>query len=678
MISRLGNHLLRRLRHRLEAEALDKAVEADILITGMWDVDGVPMRGFTAHPTMLERTPRQIQRLVAGRGKGSSSVSAAATSIEYDGIVYSIDEDSLPSANTGAGRNRSASKATGTRQGADTRYRRLTQQLLREVRCAADRPQAADVATLLLLARAVTESGIPIAEALRVLRTPRPIITMVASVAGFEGAFIDLLARGFVLPGKVAIASGYELSSASARFSRHDSERWRAIIFPGIKFDPDELEDIDKRVGRAALTTRPILGVAENETRLPQRLKSAAHLTLSTGLLDMALVKEVIATVLDEEPESGLPDESCALLSLSDLAISIRPGVTATHALNVLEQIAATKRADQQVGDEKRGGRDSRGESATRSRISKAGRGDPGSGSEIIQPIPVTETDADRLVPRVENLTGYGEAKDWALGLKEDIALWRTGNLAWADMSTKLLLSGPPGTGKTTFARALCNSLQVPLIATSVATWLEPGYLGDVLKRMSAAFAEAESLRPAILFIDELDGIGTRRQQGEFAEYTNSVINRGLELLDGATRSSGVIVVAATNHAQAIDPALRRSGRLERHIELPLPDTQALVGILRHHLGVDLDAVINSAPPETTKARVTEDADAVLPDKASDQTGTGTSEPAEAEGTDERPGAADPSVPMDGSCHQATAPITRTEALESAFQSAGDASHGNV
>lgn len=127
-----------------------------------------------------------------------------------------------------------------------------------------------------------------------------------------------------------------------------------------------------------------------------------------------------------------------------------------------------------------------------------------------------------------------------------------------------------------------------------------------------------------------------------------------------------------------IDPALLRSGRLEKHIEIPPPGTEVIVGILRHHLGNDLGGVVATAPPEATQARVTEDADAVLPDKASDQTETGTAEPAEAKGTDERPGTADPSAPMDGSCHPPTAPITRTEALESASQSAGDASHGNV
>lgn len=680
MTSRLGTHLLRRLRHRLEAEALDRAVGADVLIAGAWDVDGAQIRGFTAHPTMLQKTPRQIQRLMARLGSGDgSSRSRAATSMNFEDNVYVIDEDAAPPSNMDASqKKRRDPKASAPRRSSNAHYRRLTATLLRAVRGSADRPQAADIATLLLLARAVSDSGIPLTEVLRVLRTPRPIITMVAPVAGFEGALIDLLARGFVLPGKVAIASGYELSSAPARFSLHHSERWRAIIFPGIKFDPDELEDIDKRVGRAALLPHPILGVAESDERLPERLKSAAQLTLSTGPLDMALLKEVIAVVLDEEPEKRLPDEACALLSLSDLAISIRPGVTAKQVIGVLEQIAGMKPVDPEAGSGKPGSKDSRGETTSWKRTSKSGRGDPGSGSEVIQPVALTGGDRDRPVARVETLAGYGQACEWALSLKSDLDLWRTGDLGWEEMSTKLLLSGPPGTGKTTFARALCNSLQVPLVVSSVSTWLEPGYLGDVLKRMSAAFAEAESLQPAILFIDELDGIGTRRQRGDWVDYSNAIINRGLELLDGASRSSGVIVVAATNHPTMIDPALLRSGRLERHIEIPRPDTAALVGILKHHLKSDLDAVVASAPSEITDAAASGHANALLPDTAAEN---GKCEPASADDPKETAadGATDiPPHATDGASDPATAPITRTEALESAFQSAGDASHGNV
>lgn len=85
MTSRLGTHLLRRLRHRLGAEALDRAADADILMAGTWDVDGVQVRGFTAHPMMLQRTPRQIERLVARLGtRVGSSRSSAITSMNFD------------------------------------------------------------------------------------------------------------------------------------------------------------------------------------------------------------------------------------------------------------------------------------------------------------------------------------------------------------------------------------------------------------------------------------------------------------------------------------------------------------------------------------------------------------------------------------------------------------------
>ena len=614
MTSRLGNHLLRRLRRSLEAEALDRAVESDILIASARDVDGVQVCRYAAHPLMLERTPSQIEQLLARLGPRGTSSPPPAVSTGDEGIAGSFDQDFLWPSSSGPRLKRDVSAPVGQGYGGDANSRCLTARLLRDVRRSVDRPQAAEVATLLLLARAVTDSGVSLMEVLRALRTSRPIVTLVASVAGFEGSFTDLLTKGFVLPGKVAITSGYELSSASVRFSMHGSCRWRIVMFPGGKFDADDHEENDTRVDRAALTSYPILGVAEAIDLIPPRLREASFLTLCTGPLDSDLVEEVVHAVLGEASGVRLPDDSCSLLTLSDLALAIRPGGTPEHAVHVLRQIAATRGANLEAGSGKPRNKDSQRNEGSWSRTSKSGRGNPGSGSEIIQPTPVTDADNDRPVPRVESLTGYGEAADWAMSLKTDLELWRTGGLCWEDMSTRILLSGPPGTGKTLFARALCNTLQVPLIATSVATWLEPGYLGDVLKRMTAAFAEAESLRPAILFVDELDGIGTRRQQGDWAEYTNSIVNRGLELLDGATRSQGVIVVAATNHPSMIDPALLRSGRLEKHIEIQQPDTQAIVGILRHHLGNDLAGVVASAPPDIMEPAVSANPVAIVPD----------------------------------------------------------------
>lgn len=136
----------------------------------------------------------------------------------------------------------------------------------------------------------------------------------------------------------------------------------------------------------------------------------------------------------------------------------------------------------------------------------------------------------------------------------------------------------------------------VPLIATSVARWLESSNLGDVLAAMNATFEHATRSAPCILFIDEIDNIGNRGGSDRpYDDYWSSLVNRVLELLDGAAKTEGVIVVGATNRPDKIDPALLRSGRLEKHIVIPQPGTAALVTIIAHHLGSDLDGVLNSS-----------------------------------------------------------------------------------
>ncbi|MBL0935160.1 MAG: AAA family ATPase [Rhizobiaceae bacterium] len=206
-------------------------------------------------------------------------------------------------------------------------------------------------------------------------------------------------------------------------------------------------------------------------------------------------------------------------------------------------------------------------------------------------------------VPTVETLAGYGDARTWALTLMSDLDLWRAGSVPWSDLSTKLLLSGPPGTGKTTFARALGNTLQLPVFATSVATWLEASHLGDVLARMRDCFDEVQAARPCILFIDEIDGIGRRQDQTrEYADYWNAIVNKALELMDGALKSDGIIIVGATNRPNDIEPALRRSGRLETHIVIPTPDMHALESIIAFHLGDDIDGVAATMPSARSSA----------------------------------------------------------------------------
>lgn len=182
-----------------------------------------------------------------------------------------------------------------------------------------------------------------------------------------------------------------------------------------------------------------------------------------------------------------------------------------------------------------------------------------------------------------------GEARHWALDLVGDCALWRAGTLDWLDVPNRaLLLSGPPGTGKSTFPKLLARSLGVPLIETSVAEWNAHRNLSGTLEQMRSVFASIPQ-GGGVLFIDELDGIGRRDQPDlHYRSYWDQIVNQLLTLVGQAMRSPGVVIIGATNYPDRIDPALLRSGRIERHIRLNLPDGTARSGIIRHYAKVDL------------------------------------------------------------------------------------------
>jgi ATP-dependent Zn protease len=130
------------------------------------------------------------------------------------------------------------------------------------------------------------------------------------------------------------------------------------------------------------------------------------------------------------------------------------------------------------------------------------------------------------------------------------------------------------------------NSAGVRFIAASFAAWQAAGHLGDMLKAMRRSFAEARKQVPAILFIDEIDAVGSREEGDRHgSSYRMQVINGFLEEMDSISREEGVIVVGACNHPDRIDPAVLRAGRFDLKIEVPMPDTAAIHGILRGHLG---------------------------------------------------------------------------------------------
>ncbi|TAY88105.1 AAA family ATPase [Rhizobium leguminosarum] len=192
------------------------------------------------------------------------------------------------------------------------------------------------------------------------------------------------------------------------------------------------------------------------------------------------------------------------------------------------------------------------------------------------------------VIPReatLDDMAGYGEAKNWGLDLARDIADWRTGSISWEEVDKGILLSGPPGVGKTIFSRALAATCGVELVVASYAKWQSKGHLGDFLRAMLASFAEAKKKAPSILFIDELDAFGERTAGGtDNSSYDIKAINALLEQLDGLDGREGVVVVGACNHPEWIDAAITRPGRLDRQVRIPLPDLEARAGIFRMHL----------------------------------------------------------------------------------------------
>ena len=192
---------------------------------------------------------------------------------------------------------------------------------------------------------------------------------------------------------------------------------------------------------------------------------------------------------------------------------------------------------------------------------------------------------------RLDDLAGYGEAKAWGQELGQDMKLWREGKLDWDEVDHRaVVLAGPPGTGKTSFAGVLAATLEVPLIASNVAEWNGHKHLSGTLNRMKEVFAQAIAKAPCVLLVDEIDGISSRTQiSGDHVEYWTQIVNLMLVLVTDAMNTPGVVIVGATNHVERIDPALMRAGRLDRVIRIQLPDADAIAAILASYIGAGVN-----------------------------------------------------------------------------------------
>ncbi len=144
-----------------------------------------------------------------------------------------------------------------------------------------------------------------------------------------------------------------------------------------------------------------------------------------------------------------------------------------------------------------------------------------------------------------------------------------------------ILLEGPPGSGKTMIAKAIATEADCNIEYASASSFVEM-YVGVGAKRVRDLFEAARKKKPTIIFIDELDAIGAvTRGAGGNEEYRQT-LNELLCQMDGFKGDEGVIVIGATNHAKSLDSALKRAGRFDRIITVPLPNLDARIKILNH------------------------------------------------------------------------------------------------
>ena len=172
-----------------------------------------------------------------------------------------------------------------------------------------------------------------------------------------------------------------------------------------------------------------------------------------------------------------------------------------------------------------------------------------------------------------------------------------------AKMPTGVLLVGPPGTGKTLLAKAVAGEAEVPFFSISGSEFVEM-FVGMGANKVRDLFKQANEKAPCIVFIDEIDTIGKKRDTGMGGgnDEREQTLNQLLTEMDGFEGSKGVVILAATNRPETLDPALLRPGRFDRRVPVELPDLQGREAILKVHAAkvkladnVDFNAIARAA-----------------------------------------------------------------------------------
>jgi len=213
--------------------------------------------------------------------------------------------------------------------------------------------------------------------------------------------------------------------------------------------------------------------------------------------------------------------------------------------------------------------------------------------------------DEERPATTFRDVAGYEGAKSEIAEVVDFLREPERYSRAGAMVPRGVLMIGPPGTGKTLLARAVAGEAHVPFFSVAGSSFVEM-FVGVGAARVRDLFAEARKRAPAIVFIDEVDAIGQRRA-GQGAVVANDereqTLNQMLAELDGFEPTTGIVVLAATNRPEVLDPALLRPGRFDRQVTIPLPNVTEREAILNVHCrdkkladNVNLNAVARGTP----------------------------------------------------------------------------------
>lgn len=307
------------------------------------------------------------------------------------------------------------------------------------------------------------------------------------------------------------------------------------------------------------------------ESHLPTILRQAAMARIDFPKLDAATIARVIRLLTGSACREAIDEKIASRTTLTDLVIAVRFDRTPAHCIAELERLSDAK-------EDRKAARD------------------------------LTLAD----------LHGLGEARVWAEATISDIKAWKEGHISWsAALSSGVALNGPPGCGKTTFAAVFCREAGLHMVSASLAKWQGSGegHLGHLLRAMRQDFEEARANIPACVFIDEIDSIADRaRIDHAWRDYVVEVVNAVLAEIDGIKGREGVLVIGATNAISRCEPALLRSGRLEKIVNIGLPDSAELERMFRVRLRDDLQQEDLTAIVELATGMVGADVERVVKD----------------------------------------------------------------